>query len=130
MKITNPDHTLIKDRGILRWAQSVAKAITTGLSFGQPTGTNVAGIYNAFMQDNLDGVLIRIGAFGGSEIYNWPGSNIGLAINHGLQRQPIGFLVCDLDAAATIYRTVTPPTPDLITLAITVSTTNATVYIF
>lgn len=123
----DPQRNLIEDRGILHWAQSVYRAMFAGLSLGQPDGTNAAGVYNKFKQDNMNGVLIRIGA---GETYDWPAANVGIPINHGLLRQPIGFIVCDIDASGSIYRSSTPPTADTIVLACTNATANATVYIF
>lgn len=130
MQSTNPSQSNFnRPDGPLRHAQSVFKVLNAGIQLAQPTGQNAAGIYNKFEPDNGNGVMIRIGAIGGAETYNWTGNNVGLAINHGLHKQPIGFIVCDIDAAANVYRTVTP-TADTITLAITNDLANVTVYIF
>jgi len=126
----SPDRHTITDSGVLHWAQSVYRALNKALSLGEPIGQNAALVYNQFTQDNTNGVLIRIGAAGGTEVYNWPAPNVGIAINHGLQRQPIGFITCDIDAGGIIYRTVSPPTADTIVLACTSGVANATVYIF
>jgi hypothetical protein len=118
-----------KKDGPLRQAQSVFKALNGSISLAQPVGTNASGIYNKFIPDNGDGVMLRVGGSASSETIKWTGSNVGLAINHGLQRQPIGFYVVDKDATCDVYRIGTPNT-NTITLACTVGTVNTTIYIF
>ena len=115
--------------GALRVAQSVQKALSGNIALASPTSLNSAGIYNKFQQDNGNGVMIRIGASGSGEQYTFSAPNTGIVINHGLGRQPSGFHVADLDGVGTIYRT-TAPDANQITLACTVDTVNATVYIW
>jgi hypothetical protein len=130
-KSINPvDHCLGMPRQQLQWAQTVHTVLNGGVSLGVPTSKNLAGVYNNFNQDTSDGVLIRIGASGTTEQkYTWTASNVGVVINHELQRQPIGFHVVDSDKDVRIYRTTTPNT-NQITLAPTDATANVTLYIF
>jgi len=130
MQAINPSQSNFnKPEGALRNAQSVYKALNGGVALAQPAGTDASGVYNSFVPDNGNGVMIRVGGSGSTEPVKWAGSNVPLAINHGLQRQPIGFIVCDKDATCDVYRTAVPDT-NTITLACTVGTVNTTIYIF
>lgn len=130
MQINNPTkNNLNTFAQVLRWAQSVYKALQGGLSFGQPNGQAASGVYNTFTQDNFDGILMYIGALGSGATNVWAATNTGQAFNHGLQRQPIGFLVVYKDKTCDVYSTATPTT-NLITLAITDDTANTIILVF
>lgn len=130
MRQINPSQSNFnKTGGALRNAQSVYKSLSGGIAQAQPTGTDATGVYNQFQQDNGDGIMLRIGSSSSSEPIKWAASNTGLAINHGLQRQPIGFYIADKDKTCDVYRTAVPNI-NTITLAITDATANVTVYIF
>ena len=130
MKQINPSQSNFNRRGgALRNAQSVYKVLTAGVALAQPTGTDATGVYNSFEQDNGNGVMLRVGGSASSEPLKWAGSNVTLVINHGLQRQPIGFWVCDKDKTCDVYRTAVPNS-DTISLACTDGTANTTIYIF
>lgn len=116
-------------QGILRQAQSVYKVLQNGLADAQPTGQDAAGVFNQFEQDNGNGVMLRIGAAGSEEKIQWVTVDVGVVINHGLHRQPIGFYLADKDANCDVYRTV-PPDANTITLACTNVDASVTVYIF
>lgn len=122
----------------LQQSQSVYNTLNGNTDFGTPTGNAPtgagvnAGVYTQFARGNGSGVLIRIaanGVTGTGAPYNWAGSNVGVPINHGLQRQPIGFIVCDKDKTVDIYRTAAPNSTQ-ITLAPTDNSASVTVYIF
>lgn len=131
MKTLNPvDFAMGMPRQLLQWAQSVHKVCAGGVNFGNPTSKNLAGVYNNFDKDTMDGVLIRIGASGTTEQkYVWTVSGTGIVINHGLLKQPIGFKIVDKDKTVDVWRTVTPD-ENQITLAPSDATANVTVYIF
>lgn len=130
MKFINPSASNFQTiQDFLRWAQSVYKASIGGFSFGQATGTNVAGVPNSFVNDNIDGVLIKIGGSGSAEVIRWVASITPLNINHGLQRQPIGFIIMDKDKTCDVYRTSTQDINN-IALACTDATANVIVFIF
>lgn len=130
MNINNPTkNNMSTAEQVLRWAQSVYKALNGGLTFGQPIAQAASGVWDTFQQDNTNGVLLYIGANLSGEPLVWGPSNTGKAFNHGLHRQPIGWLVCYKDRACDIYATA-PPTADIITLAITDSLTNTIIYVF
>jgi hypothetical protein len=130
MNPINPSQSsMTRPGGTVRQAQSVYKVLNGGISESQPTGQDPSGVFNKFQQDNGAGVTLRIGALGSAEPLKWTGNNIGLVINHGLQRQPIGFRIHDQDQGGTVYRTV-PPDATQITLATTSDIMNVTVYIF
>lgn len=114
---------------ILRWAQSVYKALTHSIAFAQPSGQAAGGVYNAFTQDNVDCVLLYIGALGSGATITWAASNTGQAINHGLLRQPIGFIVVYKSKTCDVYSTATP-TVNNITLAITDDSAQTTIMVF
>jgi len=114
---------------VLRWAQSVYKAMTGGLSFGQPSGQAAGGVYNAFTPDNFNNVILYIGANGSGSTLSWTASNTGQAFNHGLQRQPIGFLTLYKNKTCDIYSTATPTTNN-ITLAVTDDTATTIIMVF
>ena len=117
-----------RPNGTLRWAQSIKRALNQGVLFANPVGQNSQKVYNKFQSDNGNGTMVRIGATGSGEDYEWPAANSGVVIYHNLGRQPIGFIVHDIDGDARVYRTVAPDDQQ-ITLACTDNTKNATVYI-
>lgn len=124
-----------------QFVQSISNVLTGNSDLGTPTGNTPtssatyginAGVYSQFQKGNGSGVLIRIaanGVAGTGAKYNWPGSNVGVPLNHGLLRQPIGFKVADIDKDARVYRTAAPDV-NQITLACTDSTASVTVYVF
>jgi hypothetical protein len=113
-----------------KWTQSVDEVLNGGVTLGVPIGKNNAGVFNEFSPDTSNGVLIRVGANGTTEQkYIWGAIGTGIAINHGLQRQPIGFKIVDKDKTVDVWRTVTP-TINTITLAPSDNTVNVTLYIF
>jgi hypothetical protein len=116
-------------QGTLRQAQSAYIALNGGLADAVPTGTDADGVYNTFQPDNGNGVMLRIGAAGSTEPIQWVTVDVGVVIQHGLQRQPIGFKLVDKDQSCDVYRTV-PPDNQQITLATTNVSANVTVYVF
>lgn len=129
MRPINPTRASNTPTNTLRVAQSMYKTMSGNVQESQPTGQDSTGVYNTFEQDNGAGITIRIGAASSSEPVKWVTSNVGVAVNHGLQRQPTGFRVWDKDKTCDVYRTV-PPNANTITLACTDATANVTVYIF
>lgn len=134
MKPINPTLDNIKTpQSALRQAQSTYKALNNGLELAVPVGQDSTGAYSKFEPGNSSGIMIRIGAFGSTNgQYQWPSApNTALVINHGLLKQPLGFHVTDVDGNATVYR-VSGATLDFnhISLAITDTSVNATVFIF
>ncbi len=121
-----------------QWLQNVQQVLTGNVDMGTPTanapstaGIN-AGVYTQFEQGNGSGILVRIAANGVGDTgasYNWAATGTGVAINHGLARQPIGFHVVDADKAVQIYRTAAPDN-QTITLASSDNTASVTVYVF
>jgi hypothetical protein len=118
--------------------QSVNNVLTGNIDMGSPTGNAPssagvnAGVYTQFQKGNGSGVLIRVaanGVTGTGASYNWGAANVGIVINHGLQRKPIGFHVVDKDGVVDIYRTAAPD-ENQITLAPTDNTKSVTVYVF
>jgi hypothetical protein len=117
-------------RGVLRWAQSIYKAITGGIELAQGIGQNSNGVYNKFAPDNHNGTMIRIGAYNDStEPIKWSSSGVGIPIYHGLGKLPLGFHITDLEGDSNVYRTI-PATNQVITLAPTDASVAATVFIF
>lgn len=130
MQIINPTKNNFSTFAqVLRWAQSVYKATQHAIGIAQPNGQAASGVYNTFQQDNLDCVLLYIGANGSGAAIVWGASNTGQQINHGLQRQPIGFIVVYKDKTCDVYSTATPTT-NYVTLAITDDTANTIVMVF
>jgi hypothetical protein len=137
MKPINPS---ISDFGspqkMLRWAQSIFKTIYNGLRLSDGAGVNSDGVFNTFAVDNGDGIMLRIGAAGSAEAITWDAGTSEATLNYqlvdptGVVRQPIGFIVCDLDDNAVIWRSVTPPTGTKMVLKTNNTAANATVYIF
>jgi len=123
---------------VLTWVQGVHKilngAVDMGLAKGNaPTSAGInAGVYTQFDKGNSSGVLIRVAAQGVTNTgapYNWAAVNVGIVINHGLLRQPIGFKIVDKDKTVDIYRTAAPD-KDQITVAPTDNTASVTLYVF
>jgi hypothetical protein len=115
--------------GIFRWAQSVFKAMSHAVAIAQPNGQDSAGRYNAFLQDNIDCILLYIGASGSGSTLSWGTANTPEPINHGLLRQPIGFIVVFKNKACDVYCPTTP-TKDTISLAVTDATATTIVMVF
>lgn len=123
------------------WVQGVQSTLQGDVNMGTPNGntpTDVgtyginAGVYSQFQKGNGSGVLIRIAANGVSgtgATYNWGSTGVGVPINHGLLRQPVGFHVVDADKQVNVYRT-TAPDQNQITLASSDNTASVTIYVF
>jgi hypothetical protein len=130
MRTQNPVNIVGLPNQMQQWAQSLHVALNGGLDLGTATSKDSTGVYNKFQKSNGSGVLIRIGASGTTDNdFAWTASNTGVAINHGLLRQPIGYHVVDMDKNVTVYRTATPDA-NQITLAPSDATANVTVYVF
>lgn len=124
-----------------QWVQSVQNTLVSNVDMGTAEGNTPtdegtyginAGVYSQFKQGNGSGVLVRIaanGVTGTGAAYNWVGTGVGVPINHGLLRQPIGFKIVDKDKSVDVYRT-TAPDSNQITLASTDNTASVTVYVF
>ena len=143
MKSVNPTSMAMGlPRQQLQWAQSVHQTLNGGVDLGVPQTKNSSGFYNTFDKGNSDGVLICIGASGGTEQYNWVTAGTPVVINHGLvdsqrnPRQPVGFKVVDsrwngTGPSPTVYQSPTvPPTTTTISLLTTNAAAGNTVYIF
>lgn len=137
MKPINPSISdFATPQKMLNWAKSIFKTLYNGLRLADGAGTDSSGVYNSFAIDNGDGIMIRIGSAVSSEKFKWDAGTSEVTLNYQLQewngtpRQPIGFLVCDLDANAVIWRAVSPPTSTRMTLKTNNNAANATVYIF
>lgn len=134
MKSINPtssNHSNIT--GTLRVSQSVYKTLNQGIELAVPLGQDSTGVYNKFAPGNHSGQMIRICASGTANVdYAWPATpGDPLVINHGLLKQPLGFHVTDIDAAAKIYRVAGATlNANSISLATDTPTCNATVFIF
>jgi hypothetical protein len=133
MQIINPSSSNMKTvANVLRWAQSVFKMSNGATAIAQPgqgASQDANGVYNEFIKDNVDCVLLYIGANGSGATLSWAASNTGQAINHGLLRQPIGFIPVYKNKTCDIYSTATPTTNN-ITLAITDDTATTIVMVF
>jgi hypothetical protein len=113
-----------------QWAESVHSALNGGLDHGIPQNKDSTGNYNTFAQGNLNGVLIRVGASGSTDNkYSWTTSGTGVAINHGLKRQPVGAYLVASNKLLVIWETVTPDQNN-ITIAPSDATAYATIFIF
>ena len=124
-----------------QFVQSVNNVLTGNVDMGTAEGNTPsdtgtyginAGVYSQFKQGNGSGVLVRItanGLVGSGANYTWAGTGVGISINHGLLRQPIGFKIVDKDKTVDVYRTAAPD-KDQITLASTDNTASVTIYVF
>ena len=138
MKPLNPSGIATKvEHDHFKLLQSVHKTLTgnidrgTGIRQNPIAGIN-KGVYTQFETGNENGVHIRIaanGVTGTGAPYNWGAVNVGIVINHGLLRLPIGFHVVDADKDVRIYRTAAPDASQ-ITLAPTDNTASVTLWIY
>jgi hypothetical protein len=125
MQPINPTAQLLSTpSGVLRWAQSVFKTLNGGVALASVSKSDANNIPDVFGVDNGNGIMIRLGP---AYSMKWSGSSA--AINHGLQRYPIGFIICDTDANAVIWRSATS-TESVITLTTSNNAVNCTIYIF
>lgn len=130
MNITQPtQNNLNTFQQVLRWAQSVFKALNAGLTFSSPKTQDANGVWNTFVQDNFNGVILYVGAAGSGAPVAWVTSNAGKSINHGLHRQPVGFIPIYKTKTCDVYSTATP-SANLITLACTDASAQVTLFIF
>jgi hypothetical protein len=113
---------------ILRWAQSVYKALSGGIIFATGRGSDSNGVFNTFDNASGDGIMVRVGATGGTEPTQWNGSSQA-TIALLLGRKPTGWILCDIDKAANIFRVGAPTTTSL-TLQTSDATCSITVWIF
>ena len=132
-------HTLTDSHRL--FVQSVNNVLNNNVDMGTPQGNTPvdtetyginAGVYSKFTQGNGSGILIRIaanGIDGTGAPYNWGAPATGIVINHGLQRQPIGFHVVDQDKTVSVYRTAVPD-QNQITLASSDNSASVTIYVF
>lgn len=120
-----------------QWVQSTQQVLTGNVDMGTATAQSAEsgvnkGVYTQFKKGNGSGILIRIAANGvanSGASYNWAGTSVGISINHGLGRQPIGFHVVDQDKAVQVFRTA-PPDDQTLTLAPSDNTASVTIYVF
>lgn len=130
MKTQNPVNILGVPKQLLQWAQTLHLTLNGGITHGTPTSKDSTGNYNKFEKDNMDGVLIRIGASGTVDNENaWTTTGVGIAVNHGLLRQPVGCHLVSSDKALSIWQPVLADI-NTITLAPSDATAYATVYVF
>jgi hypothetical protein len=113
----------------LRWAQSVHQTLNGNVDMGIPTGKDATGNWSEFGQGNSSGVLIRIGAASSTQANKWTTTGTAIAVNHGLQRQPIGVHLVNSDKQLQVWQPTTA-TATYIYLAPSDATVNATVYVF
>lgn len=129
MKPINPTPQYVQNpSGVLRIFQSFFRCLTNGIMLATGNKQDSNGNYISFALDNGDGIMFRVGASSSSLPNKWNGSS-EVVLNHNLQRQPIGFILCDLDANAVIWRAANS-TQTQMTLKTSNSACNATVYIF
>lgn len=114
---------------MLRWAQSVFKSLNAGVALAEGHTTDSSGIYTTFNVDNGNGIMFRIGSAASSLTNKWNAGTSQVNLNHALARAPIGFIVCDLDANAIIWRAANPTSSHML-LQTSNTACNATVYIF
>ena len=115
--------------GVLRVLQSIFDTLTNKTALAEGNLQDSNGIYTTFNVDNGNGIMMRVGAAGSGLPNEWDAGTSQVTLNHALKRQPIGFILCDLDANAVIWR-VNPPTQDIMQLQTSDTTANITVYIF
>jgi hypothetical protein len=114
----------------LQWAQSLDTTLNGDVDMGTATAKDSTGQYSEFNRGNGSGVLIRVGPSGGTDTkYVWTTTGSGIAINHGLGRQPIGAHLVSSSKQLTIWQ---PQVGDEnnINIAPSDATAYATLYIF
>lgn len=111
---------------------SIARVLSASVSVGNPVTYDSAGHPATFIQDNCDGILIRVGAAGNPYglTYSWPVANTDLVITHNLNRIPIGYCVTKKTATCDVYDGSVAPTLSTITLKCTSAAADTIVYIF
>jgi hypothetical protein len=129
LKPIDPNLVHIKDPGILRWAQSIFKVLTNNTTLAEGNLIDSTGVYTTFNVDNGNGIMFRVGASSSSLPNKWDAGTSQVDLNHALGRIPIGFIVCDLDANAIIWRATASTTGNML-LQTNNNACNATVYIF
>lgn len=115
---------------ILRWAQSIYQSLNAGITLALGRGSDSLGVYNTFDRTNGDGIMMRVGAAASSEPVKWDGGTLQAAIPVStINRKPTGWIICDIDKPAQIYRVVPPTTSSLI-LKTSDATCSIIVWIF
>lgn len=116
--------------GVLNWAQSIYRTLSSGLTPALGRGSDGTGVYNTFDKTNGDGIMVRIGATGGAEPIQWNSMTLLATIPVGtLGRKPTGWVLCDIDKPANVFRFAAPNTTSLI-LRTSDATCSITVWIF
>jgi hypothetical protein len=127
----NPTRTKFNNfNEVLRWAQSIYQSISGGITLALGKGSDINGVYNTFDKTNGDGIMVRVGAAASAEAIKWDAGTgqASIAVNT-LGRKPTGWIICDIDRPASIYRNAPPTTSSLI-LKTSDTTCSITVWIF
>ena len=111
---------------------SFYKVLRANVSFGSPDTYAADTLPATFIQDNTDGILIRVGSNANPEsLANfWSGSNTDTTITHNLGRLPIGYIVTRKSKTCDVYDGTIASTAQEITLKNTDGTADTVVYIF
>jgi hypothetical protein len=109
---------------------SYGQVFSGQVSFGKGLTFDVNKQPLTFNQDNMAGILIRIGANGNSlgTQYSWPGSNSNLTITHNLNIVPYGFIVVAKSKTCDVFWGSVLPTATQATIQCTDETADVTVF--
>jgi len=113
--------------------KSVYKVLRANVSIGQVETYDATGVPATFIQDNGDGILIRVGTHANPHgLANaWTGNNTDTIVTHNLGRVPIGYYVTKKTVSCDVYDGTVLPDESTIVLKNTAGLTADTVlYIF
>jgi hypothetical protein len=111
--------------------KSISLVLAGNVSPGNGDTFDANGQPLTFTQDNMSGILIRIGSLVNPNVLPaaWTGNNTDLTIAHNLGKVPYGVIVIAKYAAADVWFGTIAPTDMNITLQTNNDATDITVWI-
>jgi hypothetical protein len=111
--------------------KSLSEVLAGNLGPGNGITFDANGYPLTYSQDNMSGILIRIGSLANPNGLpaSWPGNNIDLTIAHNLGKVPYGVIAISKFAAADVWFGTISPTDKNVTLQTNNDATDMTVWL-
>lgn len=111
---------------------SLHKVLRGNVSFGNALDYASDGSIATYVQDNGEGILIRVAPnanpLGLSNF--WSGSNTDTIVKHNLNRVPIGYIITKKNKTCDVYDGTVVATKQEITLRCTDGSADVVIYVF
>jgi len=110
--------------------KNLTRILNANITAGNPlTYSAIDGSPLTFNQDNISGIIIRIGSNANPNGLpaSWPGNNVDLTIAHNMGRVPYGIIVIAKWASTDVFFGSIAPTDMNVTLQTTNDATDTTI---